>query len=68
MILFTRIKIIFLLLAVIVVSACGDQKLEPLVEGDTILAFGDSLTFGKGTTGGNDYYSQQQKDSFYMSK
>ena len=50
MILFTRIKIIFLLLAVIVVSACGDQKLEPLVEGDTILAFGDSLTFGKGTT------------------
>ncbi len=63
--LFTHIRVFFLLLAVLIVSACGDQKLTPLVEGDTILAFGDSLTFGKGTTQDSAYPAVLQELSGY---
>ncbi len=63
--LFTPIRIFILLLAAWVVSACGDQKLTPLEEGDTILAFGDSLTFGKGTTQDLAYPAVLQELSGY---
>jgi len=57
-------RIILLLLIVISISySCGDSqnKLSPLSQGATILAFGDSLTYGTGANNGQDYPSQLSK-------
>lgn len=46
-------KVIVFVMTLFLLSACGDQTkqptLSPLSEGDVILAFGDSLTFGTGS-------------------
>lgn len=46
---------ISLLLSLLFLSACGADRLEPLVESDVILAFGDSLTHGVGSSNGDTY-------------
>ena len=52
---YIRLYPCFVLFIALVLSACGNDKLEPLSTGDTILAFGDSLTYGKGTTQDSAY-------------
>ncbi|WP_250657839.1 GDSL-type esterase/lipase family protein [Alkalimarinus coralli] len=47
--------VIALLFAVL--AGCGSSKLEPIPKNGTILAFGDSLTVGVGTTEANSYPS-----------
>ncbi|AQS39566.1 lysophospholipase L1-like esterase [Shewanella psychrophila] len=37
------------------ISACSGPKLEPLAASAEIMAFGDSLTYGKGASDGGDY-------------
>ena len=37
------------------ISSCSEDKLSPLLPGDTILAFGDSLTYGVGSKSGSSY-------------
>lgn len=41
---------IWLVVAVLLLGACADKPLQPLSAGDVILAFGDSLTAGKGVS------------------
>lgn len=50
-------RYIFYLFTLITISACGEQdlKLEMLPEDAVILAFGDSLTFGKGARQDESY-------------
>jgi len=48
---------IILVFSSIVLSSCSSPKLEPIHEGGTILAFGDSLTSGVGTSKINSYPS-----------
>ncbi|WP_243633764.1 arylesterase [Motiliproteus coralliicola] len=43
------------LLLTLLLSGCGESKLEPLPGDATILAFGDSLTVGVGTHSANSY-------------
>ena len=38
-----------MILCLLLLSACGGARLDPLAPGDRILAFGDSLTVGVGT-------------------
>ena len=57
-------KLGFLLL-VLVVSACGEKPSEPIPSGSAILAFGDSLTFGKGVNKQYSYPSVLSKISGY---
>jgi lysophospholipase L1-like esterase len=38
------------------VAGCGDSPISPT--STTVVAFGDSITFGVGTTGSNDYVSR----------
>ncbi len=45
------------LLAILLVTSCDNQRLIPLTEGATILAFGDSLTFGIGADKSESYPS-----------
>lgn len=52
---YSRVIPYLLFFVVLAISACGDDELDPLIAGDTILAFGDSLTFGKGTTQDSAY-------------
>ncbi len=41
---------------ILLIVSCGEQiSLTPLEPGDTIVAFGDSLTFGTGAKTGNSY-------------
>lgn len=40
----------WLVSAVLLLCACGDNPLQPLENGDVIMAFGDSLTAGKGVS------------------
>lgn len=42
-------------LITLVLSGCSEPKLAPIKYGGTILAFGDSLTFGVGTEPANSY-------------
>lgn len=54
---------LFLLIVPLLLCACGKHKLPQLAklpEGAVILAFGDSLTRGNGSSAGNDYPSQLQ--------
>ncbi len=46
---------VFILTALL--AACGGESLAPLAPGSTILAFGDSLTFGTGAGAGQGYPS-----------
>jgi len=48
---------VWLMLSLLLLSACGESKLEPLKSGDLILAFGDSLTAGKGVSSEQAYPS-----------
>ena len=52
-------KLIILFVVILLISACGDTspKLTPLHSDATILAFGDSLTFGTGAPKNHDYPS-----------
>lgn len=43
------------ILLLVVLGSCGGEKLHPVSEQGTILAFGDSLTAGVGTTPANSY-------------
>jgi len=58
----TRI-ILLLLIVISAASSCGDSqnKLSPLSPDATILAFGDSLTYGTGVNNGQNYPSQLAK-------
>lgn len=50
------IKLFFILLFINAISACSDSaKLRPLKADATILAFGDSLTYGTGTSKNKAY-------------
>lgn len=57
-----NLKHYFLLLVLVagglLLTACGDPKLEPLTPGATIVAFGDSLTEGVGASDAGNYPSQ----------
>ncbi|GAA0682445.1 arylesterase [Marinobacterium maritimum] len=44
-----------LLIAALLLQGCGDSRLEPLSENAVILAFGDSLTVGVGTSAEQSY-------------
>jgi lysophospholipase L1-like esterase len=57
-------KLSFLLLALIL-SACGEKPLQPIPPESIILAFGDSLTFGIGTSQQYSYPSVLAKISGY---
>ena len=48
-------QIISVALITLLLSGCSDPKLEPIKYGGSILAFGDSLTFGVGTAQSNSY-------------
>ena len=50
----SRINYLFLMLA-LVLAGCGSSSIELPNRPETILAFGDSLTAGKGTSKGNSY-------------
>jgi len=52
---FSHVPLVALFIAILV--ACSSPKLEPIGPGGTILAFGDSLTIGMGTTKENSYPS-----------
>jgi len=55
-------KLASLILLIVLLASCAEQvKLEPLSYDATIVAFGDSLTFGTGSTKGNDYPSVLSK-------
>lgn len=49
------IKILSVLVFTILLNGCNDPKLDPIEKGGTILAFGDSLTDGVGTTRSRSY-------------
>jgi len=46
---------VWVFVAVLFISACGDSGLKPLQPGDVIVAFGDSLTAGYGVAQENAY-------------
>lgn len=48
-------KFCFLLVIICLLSGCGQNKFSPLSRNATIVAFGDSLTFGIGSTNGGTY-------------
>jgi len=52
---YLKVGVTVLLLTVL--NGCSRSELEPIPSGGTILAFGDSLTFGVGTTKINSYPS-----------
>ncbi len=54
-------KKIILLFAMFCLSACSKVEVEPLDKQDTIVAFGDSLTFGYGAYAGFSYPEQLSK-------
>ncbi|WP_394202937.1 GDSL-type esterase/lipase family protein [Shewanella waksmanii] len=47
-----------MVLLMVFLSACSGPTLSPLTQDSVILAFGDSLTYGKGAEPGQDYPSQ----------
>lgn len=51
------VKLAVASLLILLLSGCSG-KLTPLAPNSVILAFGDSLTFGKGAADGQDYPSQ----------
>jgi len=56
------IKLIFIAFITATLTACSEQaKLQPLAANATILAFGDSLTYGTGTSRNNAYPAVLEK-------
>ena len=51
-------RFLSLLFLLVLLTACGQTKLEPLPANAVILAYGDSLTFGTGASAGEDYPTQ----------
>jgi len=49
------LQVIAVILVMAVLQGCSPPKLNPIADGGTILAFGDSLTAGLGTTKTNSY-------------
>jgi len=49
------LKLLTTLLTLLLLSACGEAKLTPIPQDGVILAFGDSLTVGVGTSAANSY-------------
>lgn len=45
-----KLPVVFVISFLLTLSACGEKPLAPLSNDASILAFGDSLTMGKGTT------------------
>lgn len=58
----SKVMKLFLLLQLIIFSSCSEQGLQfsPLSDNATILAFGDSLTYGKGASRAQSYPSVLQ--------
>jgi len=55
------ITLVFKLLLIIILSSCSDaEKLRPLDDNAIILAFGDSLTYGTGTSRNKSYPAELQ--------
>ncbi|MBV0933710.1 GDSL-type esterase/lipase family protein [Marinobacterium weihaiense] len=50
-----RIMNVLVVLAVVLLQGCSDSRLPPLADDAVILAFGDSLTVGVGSTEDNSY-------------
>lgn len=48
-------QIVTAIVVLVALTSCADHKLEPIPNGGTILAFGDSLTLGYGTDKSNSY-------------
>lgn len=48
----------FVLMLLLLVTACSKPTIPPLTDNARILAFGDSLTYGVGASKGQDYPSQ----------
>ncbi|MEQ6918214.1 GDSL-type esterase/lipase family protein [Halomonas aquatica] len=48
-------KFLAVLVVTVLLNGCNDPKLDPIARGGTILAFGDSLTEGVGTTRSRSY-------------
>ena len=53
----TYFKLITIIFCGLIVQACNDAKLTPIPHNATILAFGDSLTYGKGVEEEQSYPS-----------
>ena len=51
------LKIILYVYCILSINACSEQQLQPLTTSAKILAFGDSLTFGKGVKKAHSYPS-----------
>ena len=56
-------RFVFAFAALAVLVACQEKPLQPLAPGATILAFGDSLTEGKGVSLGDSYPAVLQRIS-----
>lgn len=52
-----QIRRLLMICLACILMGCESSRLEPLKEGDVILAFGDSLTVGVGTQKQNSYPS-----------
>ena len=49
------LQVVAAILVTVVLNGCSPPKLDPIADGGTILAFGDSLTVGLGTTETSSY-------------
>ena len=49
------LQVIAAILVTVVLNGCSPSRLDPIADGGTILAFGDSLTVGLGATETSSY-------------